>query len=186
MRKEILRQLIHASGIFIIFLERFFDPLILIGICIAIIIWGEIIYRIDKFRHIFLFSTILRRCRRDKEEKGFIYFFIGVLFALVLFNFNIYIANAAIIILVLGDAASTIIGKKFGRVKLPSTKNKTLEGSLAFFLVGLAGATTQLPLVPTMVGTFLGALAEAYSPIDDNLIIPIVAGIGMGVVIYSI
>lgn len=186
MKKEILRQSIHASGIFIIFLEKFFEPIILILLCILIIILGEIILRIDKFRHIFLFSSILRTCRRGKSERGFIYFFVGVIIALTLFHFNILIANAAIIILALGDSASTVFGKKFGRNPLPLNQKKTFEGSLIFLIVGLAGALTQLPLFPSLVGAIFGAIAEAYSPIDDNILIPVVSGVAMSMVIYCL
>lgn len=186
MKKEILRQSIHASGIFIIFLEKFFEPFVLILLCILIIILGEIMLRIDKFRHIFFFSSILRICRRGGNERGFIYFFFGVIIALALFHFNILIANAAIIILALGDSASTIFGKKFGRNPLPLNQMKTFEGSFVFLMVGLAGALTQLPLFPSFIGAVFGTIAEAYSPIDDNILIPVVSGVAMSVVIYCL
>ncbi|MBM4240265.1 MAG: phosphatidate cytidylyltransferase [Euryarchaeota archaeon] len=186
MKKEILRQIIHASGIFIIFLEIFFDPVILILICLGIIICGVIIFRLDKSQHIFLFSTILRGLRRNSNEKGYIYFFIGVTIALVLFSFNLSIANASILLLALGDSASTVFGKKYGKTPLPFIKDKTLEGSLAFFIIGFAATTTQLPIWPSFLGALFGAIAEAYSPIDDNLLIPVISGIIMSLAINCI
>ncbi|AXV37639.1 MAG: phosphatidate cytidylyltransferase [Methanobacterium sp. BRmetb2] len=186
MRKEISRQLIHASGILIILLEKVFDPIILIIICGLIVLTGELISFIDKKKYIPFFSTVLRSCRRSEDEKGYIYFFVGVLMALVIFNFNLNIANATIIILVLGDAASTLIGKRFGKIKLPYHEYKTLEGSTAFLIVGFLGALLQIPLLPAFLGAFFGAIAEAYSPIDDNLVIPIVCGSVISVVMYLI
>lgn len=184
MKKEILRQSIHASGIFVIFLERFFDPLVLIIICAAIIICGAIIFRIDKDHHIFLLSPIIKTCKRQQDEKGFMYFFFGVIIALSLFQINI--ANAIIVILVLGDSASTVFGKAFGRTPLPLNKKKTIEGSLAFFVVGFAAALTQLPFLPSLIGALFGTFAEGYSPIDDNISIPLVSGIVMSVVVHCI
>ena len=56
MKGEYLRQLIHASGIFIVFLSWFFNPTLLIVICVAIVIFVEILFRIDRYRKIFFIS----------------------------------------------------------------------------------------------------------------------------------
>lgn len=186
MKRENLRQLIHASGIFIVFLNLFLNPLIVILICIAIVLFVEIVFRIDKTKEVFLFSSILRRCKRENDERGFVYFFLGIIITLYLFKFNISIANAAIIILLFGDSASTIFGKRFGKTHLPFNKRKTIIGTSAFFVVALIGALTQLPLLPAFFGALSGAITEAYSPVDDNIPIPLVSGIVMSLVIYFI
>lgn len=184
MERETFRQLIHASGIFIVFLNYFLHPNTVMLICLAIVLSVELIFRIDKKRHIFFFSEILRRSKRDDDERGFIYFFVGAIITLYLFKFNIAIVNAAIIFLVLGDSASTIIGKKFGKHKLPLNKNKTIEGSIAFLIIGFIGALTQLPPIPAFIGALSGALTEAYSPIDDNITIPLISGAVMTLIIF--
>ena len=43
------------------------------------------------------------------------------------------IADAGILMLLLGDSASTIVGTRFGKHKLPFKNLKSFEGSLAFF-----------------------------------------------------
>ncbi|MDI6643868.1 MAG: SEC59/DGK1/VTE5 family protein [Methanobacteriaceae archaeon] len=184
MKKEITRQFIHASGVLIILLGKIFEPIILIFLCGLIVFFGELIFIMDKKIYIPFFSTILRSCRRSEDEKGYIYFFIGVIIALVLFNFNMNIANATIIILVFGDAASTLIGKQFGKNKLPYHKYKTLEGSIAFLTVGFLGAMFQVPLIPAFFGALSGTIAEAYSPFDDNLVIPVVSGLVITMMMY--
>jgi dolichol kinase len=78
------------------------------------------------------------------------------------------------------------VGKRFGKIKLPFQEHKTLEGSLAFLLVGFLVSLTQISLLPALFGALSGALTEAYSPIDDNLTIPIVAGLVMSLVVYFI
>jgi len=186
MKRENLRQLIHASGIFIVFLNFYMSPIIAILICIAIVLFVEAIFRIDKNREVFFFSTILRRCKRENDERGFIYFFLGIIITLYLFKFNIAIANAAIIILLFGDSASTIFGKRFGKRNLPFHKKKTIVGTSAFFVVALIGALTQLPLLPAFFGALCGAITEAYSPVDDNIPIPLISGIVMSLVVYFI
>lgn len=184
MRKEYLRQLIHASGVFIIFLNWFLNPIITILICIAIVLFVEAIFRIDETGKIPFFSFILRNTKRDDDERGFIYFFVGIIVTLYLFRFNISIANAAIIILLFGDSASTIFGKRFGKRHMPFNKRKTYVGTLAFFFISFIGAFTQLPILPAFFGALCGAITEAYSPIDDNIPIPIISGIAMSLVIY--
>ncbi len=184
MQREIPRQLIHASGILFILLENFLSLPYLIILALSAAIMGELIYQIDKKHYIFIFSKILRDCRRDPSERGFIHFFLGLTLTLSIFGFNLDLANAAIIILVLGDAFSTIMGTNFGKNKLPFQEEKSWQGSLAFFGVALVGAATQVPLVPALGGALAGAITEAYSPVDDNLTIPLVAGAVMVFIIY--
>lgn len=186
MEKENFRQLIHASGIFIVFINIFLSPIIAILTCIAIVLIVEAIFRIDEHRKVFFFSFILRKCKRKNDEKGFVYFFVGIIITLYLFKFNIAIANAAIIIFLLGDSASTIFGKRFGKTRLPLSKRKTIVGTSAFFIVALFGALTQLPLLPALAGTLCGAITEAYSPVDDNIPIPVISGIAMSLAVYLI
>lgn len=186
MNREYLRQLIHASGIFIVFLSYFLNPTILILICIATVLIVEALFKIDKFRKIPFFSFILRNCKRKEDEKGFVYFFLGIILTIYLFQFNMAVVNAAIIILLLGDSASTIVGKKYGKKTLPFNKQKTIVGTLTFFVVAFAGASTQVAIIPAFFGAFFGALTEAYSPIDDNIPIPIISALVMSIIIQLI
>ncbi|MEN4017902.1 MAG: SEC59/DGK1/VTE5 family protein [Methanobacterium sp.] len=184
MKEEYLRQLIHASGIFIVFLSWFINPVLLIIICIVIVISVEILFRIDRYHNIFFISALLNRCKRKNDEKGFVYFFLGIILTIYLFQFNMAVANAAIIILLFGDSASTIFGKRFGKTHLPFNKRKTIVGTSAFFIVALVGALTQLPLLPAFFGALCGAITEAYSPIDDNVPIPLISAFAMSIAIY--
>jgi len=178
-KREILRQLIHATGIIFVIIQPWVGVrnLILLGILAAFI--GEIIRQYDLRRPIPLFSWLLRTCRRDTAERGFIYYFIGLAITYTLFGSNIPIANAAILILTIGDAASTIVGKLYGKHPLPYKPNKTFEGSIAFIIIGFMGALTQVNPIIAFIGAFTGSLIEAYTPIEDNITIPIMAGLGM-------
>jgi len=186
MDREILRQLIHASGIFILVLGLFFKPIILIILCVILIIFAEIIFIQDKYYHIPFFSTILGKCKRKDDERGFLYFFIGIILTLYFFGFNMAIACSGILMLLLGDSASTLIGKKYGKHKLPFNNSKTVEGSFAFFIMGLLSASVLLPIIPSIIGALVGTLTEAYSPVDDNIPIPLISALAITVVIYWI
>jgi dolichol kinase len=186
MKRELLRQLIHASGVFVVVLSYLIPVKTLIAICLSLLVFIVLIFRWDRYVYIPIFSPILRYCKRSEDEMGSIYFFLGIIITLIIYQSNQAIANAAILILLFGDSASTLVGKKWGKVKLPFQKDKTLEGSLAFLAVGFIGALTQVNILPALSGALSGALTEAYSPIDDNLTIPLVAGLIMSLMVYFI
>lgn len=181
--KELLRQLIHASGVFIVVLSYFISPNSLILVAALVLLLVVLLFELDKKYQIPFFSYIFRLCKRRDDERGFIYFFLGIILTLIIFKFNMPVANAAILILLFGDSASTIIGRRYGKIKIPLSKDKTVEGSLAFFVVGLTLAITQVPLLPAFLGALSGALAEAYSPVDDNIPIPLVSGTVMALAV---
>ncbi len=90
----------------------------------------------------------------------------------------------AFAVLIVSDTTSALIGRRFGKNKF---FNKSLEGSLAFFL----SAIVVILLAPKVerlgmeyaIGTFgcaVGAIVEAMSGmIDDNISIPISIGFTM-------
>ncbi len=67
------------------------------------------------------------------------------------------------------DSVATIIGIHFGRLRMPHNTGKTLEGTLAFFLVL---AIMGLPLIGWYSVPLAAALAlieSVKTPLDDNL-----------------
>ncbi len=184
MQKEILRQTIHASGLLFILMENFLSLPYLIALAIFAAAMGELIYQIDKKRYIFLFSKILRSCRRNENERGFIYFFVGLSLTLILFGQNLAVANAAILSLALGDSLSTIVGTRWGKHPLIFNPRKTWEGSLTFVVAAFIGALTQVPLIAALGGAIAGAITAAYRPVDANLTIPLVVGTVITAFIY--
>jgi dolichol kinase len=67
------------------------------------------------------------------------------------------------------DSTATIVGMHLGRLRLPHNRSKTLEGTLAFFLVL---ALIGLPLIGVYAVPLAAALAlieSVKSPLDDNL-----------------
>ncbi len=91
------------------------------------------------------------------------------------------IAAAALCMFLIGDAAAALIGRRWGTHKLPGS-NKTVEGSLGFLLVAVAFGLF-LPGSPVVIG-ISGAIAATGAEalpvrINDNLVVPIVAGLTM-------
>ena len=92
-------------------------------------------------------------------------------------------AAAALAMLMVGDGAAAVVGRRYGRTRYPFS-SKSVEGSLAFFVTaflaalpfGLAGSE-PLSLVTLAIGAFAAAFVEAI-PVDinDNLRVPLLAG----------
>ena len=91
--------------------------------------------------------------------------------------FDKAIAIFCLVSTIIGDASANIIGKKYGRLRI---KQKTLEGSIAFFstafLAGCLLIFTSLDITLTLVfvGSLIATLIEALPiELDDNLTVPI-------------
>lgn len=96
------------------------------------------------------------------------------------FVFPIPIAVPAFVMFMLGDAAAALIGRRFGRMHW-GRSSRTVEGSLAFLLTGLAmialfARYAGLIFWIGAVSVVAAALAEIPSgPFNDNLRVPFVA-----------
>ncbi|NYT17094.1 MAG: phosphatidate cytidylyltransferase, partial [Methanomicrobiales archaeon] len=77
----------------------------------------------------------------------------------------------AIITLAVLDGTATIIGYYFGRIKV--INGKTIEGSLAGMALCFIVLLPFLPAVVAMLVVFLAGMVELFSPLDDNLLIPV-------------
>jgi phytol kinase len=90
-----------------------------------------------------------------------------------------------------GDGLADVVGRRYGRAKLPGQQDKSWAGSLGFVLGGLifsllllayfnAVGFLQLDLMaalaPVLVTTLVAAAVEACTPADfDNLTVPLAA-----------
>lgn len=82
-----------------------------------------------------------------------------------------------------GDAFAAIIGSRFGRTPWPTSKRKTIEGSLAMFLsqmIFLAPFAYYDPYPPIMsirilISSLLSSIVEAHLTRGDNLILPLLS-----------
>jgi dolichol kinase len=70
------------------------------------------------------------------------------------------------------------VGKLFGRIKLPLTQGKSLEGSITCFIMSFFSAYfVSGQLRPSIIIAFGATVAEAIPTKDlDNIILPVVAG----------
>lgn len=189
-RQEVYRKLIHLSSLWmpvaIHALDRA-DSLVLFGVLGSLVLCLEQLRRqhpaaakiLDKF-----FSGMLRA-----EEKSHAYRPTGAFFVLagaflcVLF-FEKTIAVTALAMMLTGDVAAALIGRRFGRIRI---LDKSLEGTAAFIVVAFFSAwivSCFVPIQPRFLTAAVAAsvaasVAELFAKkvrVDDNLLIPLVAG----------
>ena len=97
-------------------------------------------------------------------------------------------AAGALAVMLTGDAAAALIGRRFGRHRAPN--NKSWEGVAAFLLVGggvlalylaSVGAPPRLFLAGTaaIIPACAAELFEKQLHIDDNFSIPVIIGFGL-------
>jgi dolichol kinase len=121
----------------------------------------------------YFFGKVLR-----EEEKrtlmGSTYFLFSSLLTILLFPKSI--AIACLLILTISDTCAALVGKGIGKI---SIFEKTLEGSIAFFLSSLL-IVWVYPNLNRFSGSLaaLGATLVEILPIkvDDNLTIPLITG----------
>ncbi len=178
MKTEIKRQLVHLffglAFIALLVFSGLENTKLVLGT--GLVLGGLTAFILSKGHRLFPFSQIVEIVGRDTEEfpgKGALSFFAGMLLTMVLFNSE-QIVLGAMLVTVVGDAFSTLIGKKFGKKKI--IENKSLEGSAAFFFSAefallLAGFSPATSLVVALSGTIVELI-----PFEDNLTIPVACG----------
>lgn len=137
-----------------------------------------------------LYGKLFGKMLRNEVKKGQWIVSGGapVLAAALLVNllFVPFIAAGALAVMLTGDAAAALIGRKFGRHK--TVNGKSWEGFAAFIIFGTAAlaavlAITGLPCVFYLWGlggVILAAVAELFQKqlkVDDNFSIPLCVGI---------
>ncbi|KAF8442414.1 hypothetical protein L210DRAFT_3611794 [Boletus edulis BED1] len=86
-----------------------------------------------------------------------------------------------ILVLGVGDALASIVGKRFGRYRWSASSSKTVEGSIAFavsvvacaWVLRVLGLTEQFSMIRYGVVTVLSSVLEALSEQNDNLTLPL-------------
>ncbi len=183
---ELLRKSIHLCSLSIsivyYFVTREFALMILVPLALLSLIIDLVRYYSAPVSKLFyaLFGFMLREHEVNKKKKtltGATYVLLAAAFVVAVFP-KVFVIPA-VAVLILGDIAAALIGRKFGRHKFLA---KSLEGTLAFFVVGclVILVTPKIQNLPAeyligIIAVAVGAIAEnvSYGWADDNLTIPI-------------
>ena len=195
-RNELARKFVHLLSILILLIyfiaaDMFDRQIALLILVLILIVFIELEYlRIEVAREIPILNRIWKYVRRGKEDGKLgsdVFFLIGAI--LVLSIFDIRIAIAAILMTTFGDMSAALIGKRYGKHYLKRLEERAWEGILAEFFVDIligilvfAWAFGSLSFgwqvwvvigVMAVVATFIETIIYKM---DDNLLIPIFSG----------
>ncbi|MEM4245205.1 MAG: CTP--2,3-di-O-geranylgeranyl-sn-glycero-1-phosphate cytidyltransferase [Candidatus Nanoarchaeia archaeon] len=188
-KKEVKRKAIHLLSLFFLLSYIFFGVtygkrIALTLLVLLLIIFLEIDYVRVELRKKIPFVSGLWREKEGGRLGGQVFFLIGAIISLAVFDFRI--AIAALLMTTFGDMAASLVGKRFGRTWW--LKDRAAEGILAEFTVNLViGALilNNIWVLLTMAVTATVVETLVYS-LDDNLIIPVFAGFNGQVAMWII
>lgn len=164
-----------AALVFPILLMHFDKKISLIVIGSVLVIFGiwDIVRLIHSKVNVFFFLTKPGIFKESEESKfSSMTLFLLASFLIVLI-FSKPIAVTALVFLIFGDMFSKFFGIQYGRTKI---FNKTLEGTIAYFIVCFVAGYFLLDYFPELslnvilIGSLAAALAELLPlGVDDNL-----------------
>lgn len=200
--REIARKGVHLLSlsfvvIYILFAILFGHRTGLFALAFLLVILIEFEYvRIEMKKKIPFISRFwwVKRPKERERLGGEVFFLIGSIICLAIFDLRV--AVAAILMTTFGDMAASLIGKKFGYLKVPFLRGKKWEGVVAEFVVDivvgflivrtiengtmwwLGGAAMGMPIYGIIIPMAIVAttVETIIKKLDDNLLIPVFAG----------
>ncbi|MDG5815642.1 hypothetical protein QA601_11165 [Chitinispirillales bacterium ANBcel5] len=203
-KEEITRKILHLFAL-LMPIAIFYTPrmnvsfLLPLGV-LAFLLFGSIIVEWLRFRYplvqkVFFtcFGKLLRKEEKSKTT-GSTFVIAASLLCAILFRNNLHIAFIVLFLFILGDAIAAIVGLSIGRVKIGK---KSLEGSIACFLLCMALLYWVIPLFPgvfepwgnrfplilALITSLSITLLELFPLkinkkhiINDNLAVPVITG----------
>ena len=181
---NVIREIIHTSGLLIPFICIYLFNNLIVA---TLLFMAVLIYSASELFRIFgtkvpVISkiTLLAADKSELQEFNTAPIFHAMGIALSLLMFPTRIGYAAIAVLTLGDSSASIFGKRFGKRKIPFNRGKSVEGSIIGLFFAFLGALLFVDPITAGIGAAAGILIEALPlPLDDNLLIPIAAGVSM-------
>jgi|GEM_PF-968045 len=193
MKKEILRKILHLLfGIFILTTIIAFGAEKSFRILWMLIVAGIMVgLAIKRGAKLPIIQKILCTVEREHEQyfpgHALILLFLSAHILLYFFKNSPEIILASISVQVFADTASALVGKKFGKHYLiknmksldsPQIKQKTLEGSIAFFIIATICLSFFFPLEKILLPALIATLIELL-PLNDNLTVPLSTAIAL-------
>lgn len=171
-RLELKRQLFHLLlGVAIAGAVYALKPVIGLLILAPLIGALSLMYWIGKAKvDIKVANHLLYHLERPGERpfKGAMMFGLGVIAPIALLNVDY--GCAVILIFAFGDCFATLVGRRYGRIRLG---HKSLEGSAAFMISAMIPSAMLVGPSHAMILSFSGAVIELlFSEVDDNVSVP--------------
>lgn len=185
MKREVKRQLFHLLLGLLLVLLIYFD-IVTDLILFAIVALGLVLSYISRESKVPVFHWFLQHFERPAElkkypGKGTLFYFLGITLTVMIFEKSI--ALTALMIFALGDSISHIVGRHFGRIKIPYSKHKLVEGSIAGWFFAALGAMVFVKWPVALIGAAIAMAIESIEMrfggirFDDNLVMPVITAI---------
>jgi phytol kinase len=118
-----------------------------------------------------VFSAALNHLDRGDHlpGKGALYFAVSALTCVILFPVAVVVP--ALVTLAVLDGVATLAGKRFGRTRIYN--GKSLEGTGAGIFVTFLVLLPFISVQGALIVAVIAGVIEMFSPVDDNLVIPV-------------
>ncbi len=207
-KQEINRKLFHFVGL-LLPTGIFYFPIIfkisdiMVAVILAILLIISVFIEKLRFRYPKvnkIFQTCFRSMLRNEEHErltGSTWLIASALICSVLFRTLPHISFMVLSLFIMGDAAAALAGQGIGKIKIGK---KTIEGSIACFLVCIVIFSGIFPFLPFLLDRWNGTvplplilatslaitvfeliplrLTESLT-VNDNLAVPVIAGVVM-------
>lgn len=177
-KNETQRQLFHMIlGFIVLAISLIAGKSDLLSILSVLVLFGTFLFNL-KFTtgSAHIFDLFLNKFSRKGELAGLgsLNYLLGITFA-VSFIGNFSFALSVALILAVGDAMSSLVGKKFGEHKLFYNPSKSIEGMFGFVFFSILFSYFLIGYVSIVLSIIL-AIVESLpiGKVDDNLSVPIV------------
>jgi dolichol kinase len=175
--QELFRKLVHILfGLAIAAMVLMVDHTVAVMVLALGLFFGVIfVDLILRGYRLFLFSALVDYADRGDSlpGKGALFFAVGALATVILFP--VQAAVPALVTVAVLDGVATLVGVRFGKNRI--SNGKSLEGTAAAILVTAVFLLPFLTLPGVAVVAVIAGLIELLSPIDDNLVIPVVVAL---------
>lgn len=191
-RQEVYRKLIHLSSLWMVAAIYYLPTAASVAI-FALLCLGNVLLEYGHYRHWpvcfpvyeLCFGKMLRHAAPEGrfELSGSPYVLASACLTALLFAAPF--AVCAFAVMLLGDTAAALVGRKFGRTVF--SNGKSLEGFIAFFVMSVIVLAwcawgfqySGIVILAGTIGILLAALAEFFEKrlhVDDNFSIPLIVG----------
>lgn len=130
--------------------------------------------------HVPIISSLIEHLERPGvfPGKGAFFFVFSSLVTLILFPSEI--TAIGVLVLSVLDGMATLFGLRYGRIRI--INHKSIEGSLGAVLITFLILLVIMNPVQAAIISIVAGVVELGSPVDDNLLIPLVVAVLLTVI----
>ncbi len=175
--KELIRKAIHICAAFVPLLLHLAYYPVMVSLAAVLVLYCLAEWSRCRGRPVPMISAITMVAARKRDEDRFVLgpvtLALGVLVTAALFP--PLPAAVGILALAFGDGLASLVGRCFGRTRIPFTGGKTAVGSLACFAAIFCSTYALTGRASIALGCALVGTAFELAPLKDldNLVIPI-------------